>query len=168
MQERVRCPRCWKRVPGWARFCRRCGYGLRRVGPPAAAGRCTAVPLLVWGIMLAGGLMSVGRLVSNCALSAPAMTHVRAAPPSPAPAPYAQWARPRHHRVTPQPDAVRWPAIPEQDPVVLPEAPRLPPPYRTRYVSPARPRPANPYLYNNGRPAEPYVYPSPDVQNQQR
>jgi len=30
----MKCPRCWKRVPEGAHFCRRCGYALAPVAPP--------------------------------------------------------------------------------------------------------------------------------------
>jgi len=160
MEERVRCPRCWKRVPLTAGFCPRCGYCLRRTGP-AVHNRCNAVPLLLSGIGLAASLLSFGWLM----IPSPATpaTPIESFG-SPSPPPYAQSnVRRRHRGGAP---VIRWPAPPNDEMLIAPPPPAFPPPYRTRYAYPPRPRPLSPYV-SNGHADNPYVYPSPDPPDSQ-
>jgi hypothetical protein len=90
MDALVRCPRCWKRGPGAARFCRRCGCALARSVPPplpasapSAPGRGRGAGLLLRLVVLCAfamaGLLIFGSLThSGVSVSVPATP--RAAP----------------------------------------------------------------------------------------
>jgi hypothetical protein len=83
MDALVRCPRCWKRDPATARFCRRCGCALTRSAPPppipvsgaafapARGGRGVRMllALLVTGAFALLGLLIIGSLVHSSVIA---------------------------------------------------------------------------------------------------
>ena len=52
----VECPRCEKRVPAWAAYCRRCGLSLEHAGPLPVVSTARATPPMtrLLGIILVG------------------------------------------------------------------------------------------------------------------
>lgn len=119
MEERVRCARCWKRVPLSARFCRRCGYALKSVPVVTPVPRRGSGPPFFLLILVVGWVgCSVGRFWSIPVRHAPGplgspppiyMPQDDAspapqgyAPPAAEPAPHRPHAR-RYDRPPPQP-----------------------------------------------------------------
>jgi hypothetical protein len=95
----TKCPRCWKRVPEAARFCRRCGYALQPTAPqggrsqPNHAARSSGLPLgLIWllfilammGALFFWGMFTVGAVCPtpiNVRLTSPAVEMPAPTPP---------------------------------------------------------------------------------------
>lgn len=143
MDERVRCARCWKRVPATARFCRRCGYTLKPVmaPPPPAKSTCGSRPPCLL-LILAGGWLAFTFLRFTF--------HSARYAPLPAMGPSRQIAVPEYrYPVLPDPqpqwlDPRAYPPAPIERPPQRPHARRHDHPQPDRWYWPVDPPPAPP------------------------
>jgi len=76
MDGQIRCPRCWKRGPQSAKFCRRCGCALTGVGPlpraQAAVGARRGGPGVLLGLLISGAFILLGLLIFSSLTHTPA------------------------------------------------------------------------------------------------
>jgi hypothetical protein len=76
MDGQIRCPRCWKRGPQAAKFCRRCGCALTGIGPlPRAQAAVVARkggPGALLGLLISGAFILLGLLIFGSLSRTPA------------------------------------------------------------------------------------------------